>query len=141
LSTLAEMDKVEAVEHICLGLPQVEMPVTHSFAPGVYMREILMPAGSFVIGHRHNTEHFNVILCGLCRVLMENEVAELRGPCSFVSKPGVRKVLHVIEETRWATIHPLAGLENCGQDVDRLEERLIIKSSAFLEHAERKKLI
>jgi hypothetical protein len=134
------LEQIEAVEGRLLDAPQVACPLTHLFAPGVYFREIFMPANSFVIGHEHKTEHFNVVLSGHVRVLCGGKAMDLVGPCVFVSKPGVRKVLHVITDTRWATIHPTAGIEHCGQNIDQLEEALRVKSQAFLEHEKGKVL-
>ena len=120
---------IERLEGRLLSLPQVPMPLTHRFAPGVYLREIFMPAGTFVIGHEHKTEHFNVVLSGRARVLIDGVVTEIKAPSVFVSKPGVRKVLVIEEDMRWATVH--ATTET---DVHRLEADLIIKSRAHVSY-------
>jgi len=86
-------DQIESLEKELLNLPQVECPLKHNFAPGVYMREITMPAGSFIIGHEHLTEHFNVVLTGKARVMIDGVIEDLVAPCYFISKPNVRKVL------------------------------------------------
>ena len=122
---------IERLEGRLLSLPQVPMPLTHRFAPGVYLREIFMPAGTFVIGHEHKTEHFNVVLSGRARVLIEGAVVEIKGPAVFVSKPGVRKVLMILEDMRWATVHPTTET-----DLARLESELIIKSPLYLSARE-----
>ena len=86
--------------------PQVPMPVNHMFAPGVYMREIFMPAGSFVIGKKHNTKHFNVAISGKAKVMSGEGVFEVQAPYVFVSDVGVQKLLYILENMRWLTIHP-----------------------------------
>ena len=80
-------------------------PVKHVFAPGVYGREITMPAGMFVIGRIHRHGHLNVISKGRCRVLTEFGYDELTAPCTFASQPGAKRMVHVIEETVWTTVH------------------------------------
>ena len=127
---------IERAEAELLKLPQLDCPLTHKFAPGVYMREILMPAGSFIIGHEHKTEHFNVVLSGRARVMMDGVVEEIVGPCTFVSKPGVRKVLYILEDMRWATVHPTRET-----DLDKLDRKLIRKSEAWLSANEMKQLM
>lgn len=127
-------EQIEDIERKCLALPQVNMPLTHKFAPGVYLREIFMPKDTFVIGHEHKTTHFNVVLSGRASVLMDGRIAEIVGPCSFVSTAGVRKILYIHEDMRWATVHPTAGLEDCGENIEKLEDALRIKSGAFVEH-------
>src|SRR5580692_7739086 len=76
------------------GLPQKPAPVTHRFAPGVYLREIFMEADSVVIGRIHKTEHFNILVKGICLIVhADGTREELRAPMTFVSKAGVQKVL------------------------------------------------
>lgn len=122
------LSEIESLEAALLPLPQVEVPLTHLFAPGAYWREVKMPAGAFIIGHLHKTEHFNVVLSGRARVFMQGEMHEIVAPQVIVSKPGVRKILYIEEEMRWATVHPTQTT-----DLDELEMELIIKSESFLE--------
>ena len=89
-----------------LHFPQVPCKLTHSFQPGVYLREIEMPAGTFVIGHKHDTEHFNVILTGRAIVLIDGEARVVEAPCYFKSHAGCRKVLFIEQTMHWMTIHP-----------------------------------
>ena len=103
------------------------LPLSHKFAPGVYYREIFMPGispeypqGVFVVGAEHLTEHFNVVLTGHAKVLMDGVVHDIKAPCSFVSKAGVRKVLWVLEDMVWATIHPTTET-----DIATLERTLV----------------
>lgn len=87
-------------------VPQTDCPVKHHFAPGVYLREIFMPAGTVVIGKIHKTEHFNIIERGRCAIRHDDgRVEVLEAPLTFVSRAGVQKVLYIIEDTVWKTIH------------------------------------
>lgn len=128
--------QIEDVEAKLLTLPQVEMPLEHLFAPGVYYREIFMPAGTFVIGHEHKTEHFNIVLTGRASVLMDGKVHEIVAPCVLKSGAGVRKMLYIHEDMRWATIHPTADLQECGENIEKLEDALRVKSGAYLNYEE-----
>ncbi len=129
-------DQIENLERELLNLPQVECPLKHNFAPGVYMREITMPAGSLIIGHEHLTEHFNVVLTGKARVMIDGVIEDLVAPCYFISKPNVRKVLYIVEEMKFATIHPTNETS-----VEVLENTLIRKSNSFIKHEEAKALL
>ncbi len=128
------LEKIESIESRCLELPQIEMPVTHKFSDGVYYREIFMPKGTFVIGHQHKTRHFNVVLTGKASVLCDGKVMDIVAPMTFESDAGVRKILYIHEDMKWATIHPLSGLEDCGHDIEKLEDALRVKSQTFLKH-------
>lgn len=125
--------QIEAVEEQLIQLEQVECPLVHRFAPSVYAREVTMPANSFIIGHEHKTEHFNVVLTGRARVMIDGVIEDIVAPCIFVSKPSVRKVLYIIEEMKWATIHPTEET-----NLEALDCALVKKSNSFIKHSEMK---
>jgi hypothetical protein len=106
VTELTHKERVTYVVQELAKLDQVECPVQHHFAPGVYLREIFMPAGTVVIGKIHKTEHFNIIERGLCSIVHDDGRHEyLCAPMTFVSKAGVQKVLYIHEDTVWKTIH------------------------------------
>jgi hypothetical protein len=113
-----------------IKMEQVDAPVEHKFSPGVYVRQITMPAGTFVIGHKHKTQHLNIVMTGRAKVMMNGIVEEIVAPCIFESQSGVQKVLLIEEDMVWATVH--TNPENC-QDVVKLEESLIDVSEEFLK--------
>jgi quercetin dioxygenase-like cupin family protein len=119
-------DKIARAEAALIDLPQLDLPLTHRFAPGLYFREIFMPQGALVIGHEHKTEHFNVVLTGKAMVQIDGKVEIIAAPSVFVSKPGIRKVLYILEDMRWATLHPTDET-----DIAKLEDLLIIKSPVW----------
>jgi hypothetical protein len=115
------IEKTAIVVRELAKLKQVECPVKHMFAPGVYLREIFMPAGSIVIGKIHKTEHFNIIESGRCLIRHDDgEVETLQAPLTFVSKAGVQKILYIEEDTVWKTVHVTPET-----DLVKLEEILI----------------
>lgn len=105
---------------------EVAMPVAHSFAPGIYMREIFMPAGSVVIGNLHLTEHFNTVLSGACHVLINGEAHDLSAGDTLISKAGARKMLLIYADCRWQTWH--ANPDDC-RDIATLESRIVDKTA------------
>lgn len=80
-------------------------PLTETFAPGIYMREIFMPAGHFIVGERHKTRHMNTLLAGKVLVMMDGVLELFAAPCTFVSEPGVSKRLFILEDCIWQTYH------------------------------------
>lgn len=88
------------------ALPQVECPVKHHFSPGLYMREIFMPADTIVIGKVHKTEHFNILMKGSCFIVNDDGSHELlQAPVTFSSQAGVQKTLYIVEDMIWMTTH------------------------------------
>lgn len=93
------------------------LPLTHSFSEGVYAREIFMPKGMVVVGHEHKTTHLNIVSVGSAYVWMNGEKTFIKAPYTFESKAGVRKVLYILEDMFWTTIHKTEE-----RDLDKLTE-------------------
>lgn len=104
-------------------------PLKHQFADNVYAREMTIPADSIIIGKIHRFGHLNVISRGHVSVLTEFGVEELRGPCTFISKPGTKRVVYAHEETVWTTFH---GTKHT--DPDKVEADIICKTFAEFDH-------
>lgn len=102
-----------------------ELPLTHTFSDNVYAREIFMPAGMFVIGHVHKTKHLNIVSKGSALLHSDGKLSKITAPFTFESGEGVRKVLYILEDMFWTTIHVTEET-----DVDVLEETLIDKSAS-----------
>lgn len=105
----SESEKITEVVDILKKCEQPEMPVTHHFSPGIYCREIFMPAlpggGTLVVGHVHKTRHQNIVLTGKAVVTIGEERLEIVAPFIFESEAGAQKLLHIIEDMRWLTVH------------------------------------
>lgn len=96
----------DAIVYGGLDIGPAACPVQHHFAPGAYGREMTLPAGIVVVGKIHKHAHINVISKGRVQVFTEQDgVLELAAPCTFVSSPGTKRVVHVLEETVWTTVH------------------------------------
>ena len=115
--------RVERLEAILENAPQVECPVQHRFAPGVYMREMLVPAGTIATGAVHKTEHLTIVV-GHCLLTTDEGVQEFIGYRSFASKPGAKRAINAIEDTIVTTIHPTEET-----DLDKLCELLTESTS------------
>jgi hypothetical protein len=98
-------------------------PVEHRFSPGLYLRQVTMPAGAAVIGKIHSTEHFNIVLTGKCTVITAEGIEEITAPHTFISKAGVKKVVIVHEECIWQTTHVTEST-----DLEEIEKQVIVES-------------
>jgi hypothetical protein len=119
---------LENLESYLQGLPQIAADCVHAFAPGIYIRQVTLQAGTFAMGHRHRKAHLNVMLSG--RMTMFNDDgtrSELVAPVVCVAQPG-RKVAYVHERTVWLNIY--ATTET---DVEKLEAELLDKSENYLD--------
>lgn len=113
---------------------QVETPLVHHFADGVYVRELLIPKGTIIIGKRHRFETCNILLQGKISLYMgENiPVKTLKAPAIFNSKPGTKKMGFTHEDTIFLNIHPTSE-----KDLDKIEEEFIIPEEEFVIEIER----
>lgn len=121
-------EKVARLATHMLQQEQLPAPVTHHFAPGIYLREIFMPAGAVVIGKIHKTEHLNILVKGACYLIHDDfSCEELRAPMTFVSKPGVQKVLYILEDMIWMTPHVTGETDLVKLEADLIEPLLLEK--------------
>lgn len=98
-------------------------PVRHHFAPGAYAREIFMPAGMQVVGKIHRHAHVNIISQGRVEVFTEHGGLEIfEAPYTFVSTPGTKRAVAVLEDTVWTTVHVTDKT-----DLADIEEEVIAK--------------
>jgi len=107
--------------------------VDHIFAPGVYVRQMLLPAGSTVVGKIHKTRHVSIISHGRVTVVTENGEEVLTAPHTFINEPGERRVVCAHTDTIWTTIHPTKET-----DLKVIEDEVIAKTyEEFLEYQEK----
>lgn len=89
----------------------VDMPVQDLFLPGMYVRTIYMPAGengeeNMVTSAIHITEHPFFLMAGKVAVFSDNDGEQiLEAPYFGITKPGTRRVLRIIEDCVWITVH------------------------------------
>lgn len=128
LTNLAIREKIMSVEErlrnaVSVGYPEADCPLKHHFAPGVYCREIFIPAGSLLVGKIHKHAHPNMLMKGRVSVLTEEGTKELEGPLTMVSPPGTKRVVYAHTDVVWVTVH----LTN-ETDLEKIEDHVIAKT-------------
>ncbi len=111
------------LERAMLKKEQVECPVHHRFGPGIYIRELQVPAGTLAVGHHQNFQHMNIMLKG--KVVMfhsDGRKETFTAPFIGVMPPG-RKIGYVVEDMVWQNVY---GTDET--DVEKLEEFYLTKS-------------
>ena len=110
-------------------------PLKHSFSDGIYVREITIPEGMFIVGKIHKHDHPNFLLKGKVIVVTEDGMEELEGPLSMISKAGTKRALYAVTDLVWTTIH---ANPNNTEDLKELEENII--APTYLEYEKFKQL-
>lgn len=127
---LSTRQKVLALEAEMKHRPQLDLPINHHFAPGLYARELFIPKGTLLTGKIHKTEHLNVMAAGEMSVLVGDEIRRVKAPFVVVSKPGTKRIALAHEDSVWITFHPTDET-----DVPSLERLLVCDTDEeYLEH-------
>lgn len=124
LDLSAPNDLLDQFTEMILDAPQDELPVSHHFGPGVYIREAKFSAGHLVLGHKHKCAHTNILVSGRLVFLNEGgQVKELKAPMVMVSPPG-QKLAYIMEDTVWQNVYATEE-----RDVEKLEDMFLEKNS------------
>jgi hypothetical protein len=122
-------DKILEAERLIAQAPQVEFKVIHYFAPGLYARELHIPAGHVLTGKIHKTEHLCTISKGRIHIQSEFGGGVFEAPHTFVSKPGVKRIGYAETDTVFTCYH--ATHET---DLAKLEAELVCDTYEELSH-------
>lgn len=125
---------LERLEAAMLEAPQIPLGFRHHFAPGVYAREMIAPAGCDVLGHAHKTACLNIVLEGIA-IVREGETGPeriVKAGDVFVSAPGVRKLGRVVSDLRFLNVHPNPSDT---RDLAALEAAFVEPSETFRRHS------
>lgn len=100
-------DAIFNLEDYLKTLPQVDITWVHRFTPGLYAREMQVPAGVMMTGAIHKTQHISIFLEGKMIIPDENGGSqEITAPMVEIAQPGIKRVGYAVEDVRWITLHP-----------------------------------
>ena len=106
-------------------------PLKHTFADGIYVRQMDMKADSLVVGAIHNHLHVWFLLTGHLAVSTEDAIEEFVAPCYVVASPGSKRVIYAIEDSIFVNVHK--NPKNI-KDIEKLEKEIV--SLTFEEYEE-----
>lgn len=131
-------NKIAELEGVMKKMPQLEIPIEHHFSPGIYMRQMTMPAGSLVVGKIHKTEHMCILAKGSVIVANGDERHTYHAPAVVHSMPGTKRALHALEEVVWINVHH--NPENI-KDLDAVEKHFVSETEKeYLEFMQTKQI-
>lgn len=130
-------DDIVRLENAMLDLPEevkvdLKDATLHHFAPGVYVRELRIPAGVCLTGKIHKHEIMNILVSGTIQVTTDNGIEELTGPMIFNSAAGSKKAGFTLTDVVWLNVHPTEST-----DLEEIEEEFIAPSFEALEQEKR----
>lgn len=95
-------------------------PLEHTFADGMYIRKIFMPAGQLIISKTHTQKHPYFIMSGIVSVIDENGTTTIEAPYHGITEAGTKRILCIHEDTTWITVQRTEHT-----DVDKITEELM----------------
>lgn len=97
----------------------------HSFADGVYVREMKIEKGILIVGAIHKYREVFFLLKGRLNIMTEKGVEEYIAPCYVITPSGSKKMGYALEESTVVTIH--ANPTNV-HDLKKLEDNMVVYS-------------
>lgn len=124
--TRAQVQKLEAAMRTLPAALQVDpksMTLRHHFAPGIYMRELHIPADMITTGKIHKYPCLNILAKGRRSTLVDNRMVMIEAPHVSLSEPGIKRVSYTHEDSVWITVHS-TNLTS----VDEIERELVCET-------------
>lgn len=118
---MTQRDKVIRLEEALKDVAQVDCPVRHYFAPGLYAREITIPAGTAITGAVHRLASLVVLSAGALRLVTDDGYEDIQAPHTRTCKAGAKNAAVALETAVWTNFFPNPEDES---DVEKLVEIL-----------------
>ena len=117
--------KSAMMDSIATGdLIEIEPPLAHYFAKGLYGRRIYVPAGFTVVTKVHLSQHITIALKGHCTLVDEQgNKQEIYAPGVWVTEPGTQRAVHCHDDVEWLTVHAVDST-----DLEEIETTLVCET-------------
>ena len=103
-------------------LPQVHTEPVHYFAPGMYGRELSIPADTIMVGKIHRHQHITMLIKGEATINTDKGMERIAAPYVWISQVNAKRALVTQTDCVFFTCHLNASDT---QDLDVLEAELI----------------
>lgn len=113
-------DEISVVTH----QDSLLFPLKHTFADGIYVRQMSMNADTVVVGAIHKHLHVWFLLTGNISVVTEDGLEDYVAPCYVVATPGTKRVIYANEDSIFVNIHKNP---TNSQDIEFLEKEIVAK--------------
>ncbi len=98
------------------------VPLKHSFADQLYIRQMEMKKGTMVIGAIHNHKHVWFLLTGKLSIYSNDKLEDYVAPCYVISEPGTKRLIYAHEQSIFVNVHKNpSNTEN----IEELEKEIV----------------
>lgn len=120
-------NKIVEFENIVKSVPNSfgadPFPLTHNFADGMYIRQLIVPARTLTVTKIHAQTHPFFLLKGTISILTEEGVKKITAPYSGITKKGTKRIIWHHDEVMITTVH-----RTNETDLEKIEEEVIAKN-------------
>ena len=131
-------DQITRLQEAMVPIQSSQPDPRHFFAPGMYLRELVVPAGMLMVGKIHKHEHFLMVLKGRAEVISEFGRMVVEAGHISVSPAGVKRVVLALEDTQFVTVHVN---KSDTQDLEIIEAEHIEPELLGLSQPDQKEMI
>ena len=96
---------IERLQEVMAQMPNLEMQTNHYFSDGMYCRELLIPAGTTLVGKVHKKEHLCILSQGEMTIVGDGYRKTITAPCIFNSTPGAKRAGFAHSDSIFVTVH------------------------------------
>lgn len=132
-------DRLTALQREAETAPQVDCPVKHHFAPGIYGREMSIPAGTMVVGATHLHENLVIVKKGEILVATPDGVVQVSAGDVMRCMPGTKNAVIAVTDASWMNVFSNPDDET---DIDALAIRYVgLSNDELLGGCDNKQLL
>ena len=134
MKAVQKRSNILALESSMKGLPGYDeggdeiCRIRHFHVPGLYGREMWMPADSLITGKIHKTEHICVLSQGKVTVSDGGDSVTYNAPATIISKVGAKRAIYAHQESVWTNFHATEL-----SDPEAIEKEIIAESFEELD--------
>lgn len=116
--------KIDVLQDELLKMPQADIKTIHSFEDGKYIRTMIVPPNTVIVGAAHKSSYKVRLEKGTISVNLGDDIHTLTAPIELDAPAGTRRVGCVgDEELVWVDIYD--NPSGC-TDIDEIEELLYV---------------
>ena len=102
----------------------IDPEIKHHFSSGVYAKETMIPAGSWLMQHTHKHSHLSILASGSIELVVDGEKSVLHAPACLSISAGKHHGIKSLTDVVWYCIHAT----EC-TDLNEIDEVLIVPSN------------
>jgi len=106
------LQKIDALEDLCIEQPQVDIETIERFIGSMYAREIFIPKGVMITSRVYKRGYVDIMLSGDITITDTNGRYRLTGINILEGPSGRKRAGYAHEDTRWITVHDTVDIKS-----------------------------